>query len=97
MKFQIFTEFNIYTCAMKPGMTRWKGDPLYPKPGVPLQSWTKFSAVLGTTSFRSSIVIFPTGSPFAVILKKQCGFGPEVTSASLYAPALEFPCPIEAI
>ena len=36
-------------------MTRWNVDPLKPKPFSPVHSARKFSAVLGTTSERSSI------------------------------------------
>ena len=34
------------TCNMKLGMTLWIFDPLYPKPGSPVQSCLKFSTVL---------------------------------------------------
>lgn len=37
-----------------------KDIPSYPKPFSPVHSWRKFSAVFGTTSVRSSMVILPT-------------------------------------
>lgn len=49
--------------------TRWNFEPLYPsglppRPLVsPVQNCRKFSAVLGTTSGKSSILIRPRGSP----------------------------------
>lgn len=49
--------------------TRWNFEPLYPsglppRPLVsPIQNCRKFSAVLGTTSGKSSILIRPRGSP----------------------------------
>lgn len=47
---------------------RWNLDPLYPcgRPWdlySPVQNCLKFSAVLGTTSLKSSKVILPSGSP----------------------------------
>ena len=44
------------------GITRWKDDPLKPKPFSPVQRARKFSAVFGTTSDRNSIVTRPIGS-----------------------------------
>ena len=56
---------------MNPGMTRWKGEPLYPKPFSIVHSARKFSHVLGTTSPRSSMTIFPAGSPPISMSKKH--------------------------
>mmetsp|Transcript_23456 Transcript_23456/g.58103 ORF Transcript_23456/g.58103 Transcript_23456/m.58103 type:complete len:213 (-) Transcript_23456:241-879(-) len=56
---------------MKPGMTRWKGEPLYPKPFSMVHRARKFSAVLGVTSPRISITIFPAGSPPISMSKKH--------------------------
>lgn len=52
---------------------RWNLEPLYPwaRPLFllsPVQNWRKFSAVLGTTSLKSSKVIRPRGSPVRVSL-----------------------------
>ena len=46
---------------------RWNEDPLYPNPFSPVHRARKFSAVLGTTSERSSMTIRPTGLPSAVM------------------------------
>jgi len=58
--------YYLTTC----GMTRWKVDSLYPKPGSIVHSWRKFSAVLGTTSLRSCMTTRPAGSPPMVMSKK---------------------------
>mmetsp|Transcript_169 Transcript_169/g.522 ORF Transcript_169/g.522 Transcript_169/m.522 type:complete len:235 (-) Transcript_169:270-974(-) len=55
---------------MNPGITRWKGESLNPKPFSPVQSALKFSAVLGVTSPLISIVMRPAGSPPISISKK---------------------------
>ena len=51
-------------------MTRCSLDPLYPKPGSPVQSCLKFSAVLGVTSSNNSISTRPSGSSSALSSKK---------------------------
>ena len=61
------------TWHIKLGMTLWKVDPLYPNPFSPVHRARKFSAVLGTTSARSSMTIRPTGAPSAVTSKKTRG------------------------
>ena len=45
--------------VLKLGMTRWKEEPSYPKPGSPVHRLRKFSAVLGTTSAFNSISMRP--------------------------------------
>lgn len=67
---------------MNPGMTRWKGQPLYPYPTSPVQSCRKFSAVLGTTSLRSCITIRPAISSPIFISKKTLGFERTRSAAS---------------
>ena len=58
---------------IKSVMTRWKDDPLYPNPFSPVQSALKFSAVLGTTSERSSMTMRPSAAPSAVMSKYTLG------------------------
>ena len=48
---------------MKSLLTRWKVEPLYPKPASPVHSCLKFSAVLGTSSPYRPITILPAGAP----------------------------------
>jgi len=66
---------------MKPGITRWKADPLkwsgfpdLPTPFSPVQRARKFSAVFGTTSALNSITILPAGAPPIVMSKNTLGF-----------------------
>merc|ERR1712039_797065 len=47
---------------MNSGMTRWNLLPWWPKPFSPVQSARKFSAVLGTTSSKSSKLMRPERS-----------------------------------
>jgi hypothetical protein len=54
-------------------ITRWKVEPLYPKPFSPVQRARKFSAVRGTTSARRVISMRPSGEPLADISKKTTG------------------------
>jgi len=68
---------------MKPGMTRWKGDPLYPKPFLPVQSSTKFVAVLGTTSTRTCMVTRPAASPPIEMSNHGFGFDRTVSASVL--------------
>mmetsp|Transcript_510 Transcript_510/g.1637 ORF Transcript_510/g.1637 Transcript_510/m.1637 type:complete len:215 (-) Transcript_510:442-1086(-) len=56
---------------MKPGITRWNGEPLYPNPFSIVHSARKFSAVLGVTSPRISMTIFPAASPPMSMSKKH--------------------------
>mmetsp|Transcript_1297 Transcript_1297/g.3621 ORF Transcript_1297/g.3621 Transcript_1297/m.3621 type:complete len:142 (-) Transcript_1297:13-438(-) len=58
---------------MKSGMTRWKMLPLNPYPFSPVANARKFSAVLGTTSFRSSMTIRPSTEPPISMSKKTLG------------------------
>ena len=52
---------------MKSGMTRWKAEPLNPKPGSPVHSWRKFSAVLGTSSANKPMTMRPASlSPILI-------------------------------
>jgi len=55
---------------MKPGIIRWNEEPLYPNCFSPVQRALKFSAVLGTTSPRSSKMIRPAGW-FAMVISKK--------------------------
>lgn len=48
---------------MKPGITRWNVELAKPKPFSPVLNALKFSAVLGTLSFRRLIRILPAASP----------------------------------
>ena len=68
---------------MNCGITRWKEDPLNPKPFSPVQRHLKFSAVLGTTSGRNSITTRPTSSLFAVISKNTFGNVVEASEANV--------------
>merc|ERR1719191_148848 len=61
-------------------MTRWKAEPLkwrgfpdLPMPFSPVQRARKFSAVLGTTSARSSMTMRPAAAPPIEISKKTLG------------------------
>ena len=54
-------------------MTRWKLEPLNPKPFSPVHKARKFSAVFGTTSARNSMMTRPAGVPPIVISKKTFG------------------------
>jgi len=51
-----------------------KGGILESKALFPSAQCLKFSAVFGTTSARSSMMIRPTGAPSAVISKYTLGF-----------------------
>ena len=63
----------VLTWHMKPGMTRWKADPLKPKPFSPVHSARKLSAVFGTTSALRSITILPAFEPPMAMSKKHLG------------------------
>merc|ERR1719502_1416162 len=71
---------------MKSGITRWNEQSLYPKPGSPVHSCLKFSAVFGTTSLRSCMTILPISSPSAVISKKTFGFPRSLSVLSIVPP-----------
>lgn len=59
--------------ALKPGMMRWKGEPAKVRSFSPVQSFKKLSAVLGTTSVRSSKTTRPAGLPPMSTSKKTLG------------------------
>ena len=79
---------------IKSGITRWKGEPLYPNPFSPVHKHLKFSAVFGTTSDLSSITTLPNCSPLADMSKYTLGNdSPDsadnyLIEANVYAPRL---------
>ena len=58
----IFPTWSIITCSIKLGMTLWNLEPVYENPASPVAICLKFSAVLGTFSSNSSMLILPRGT-----------------------------------